>query len=72
MGFQRGDNHAEQTDAESILFRLSTLGRLEEQHLLLDDGVVLDHTEGSVCSRPDHSAVVARHGHGDQPDGDRA
>jgi hypothetical protein len=23
-----------------------------------------------VHTRPDHCAVVARHGHGDQPDGD--
>lgn len=69
---------AESTDGEkgclnaSSSFRLSSLGRLEEQHLLLHDGVVLEHAEGTVCTRPDQGAVVAGHGHGDQPDRDRA
>lgn len=54
------------------LFRLPALRRLEEKHLLLHDGVVLEHAERSVRARPDHRAVVARQGHGDQPDGHRA
>lgn len=51
------------------LFVLSTLGRLKEKHLLLNDRVVLHHAERTVHTGPDHRAVVARHGHGDQPDG---
>lgn len=54
------------------LFRLPALRRLEEKHLLLHDGVVLEHAERSVRARPDYRAVVARQGHGDQPDGHRA
>lgn len=51
-------------------FRLSTLRRLKEEHLLLHDGIVLQHAERAVRTRADHGAVVARHGHGDEPDGD--
>mgnify|MGYP007085891780 CR=1 FL=1 len=53
----------------SSLFILSTLGRLKEKHLLLNDRVVLHHAERTVYTGPDHCAVVTRHGHGDQPDG---
>lgn len=51
------------------LFVLSTLRRLKEKHLLLHDGIVLHHAERAVHTRPDHCAVVAGHGHGDEPDG---
>ena len=54
------------------LFRLSTLGRFEEEHLLLDNGVVLEHGERAVRTGPDHGAVEARHRHGNQADGDGA
>jgi hypothetical protein len=48
---------------QNSLFVLSALGRFKEKHLLLDDGVVLHHAERAVHTRPDHRAVVARHGH---------
>jgi hypothetical protein len=51
------------------LFVLSTLRRFKEKHLLFDDGIVLHHAKRSVHTGPNHRAVVARHGHGDQPDG---
>lgn len=51
------------------LFILSTLGRLKEKHLLLNDRVVLHHAERTMDTGPDHRAVVARHGHRNQPDG---
>lgn len=51
-------------------FRLPTLGRLKKEHLLLHHGIVLKHAERTVRARADHGAVVARHGHGDEPDGD--
>lgn len=54
------------------LFGLAALGRLEEKHLLLHDGVVLEHAERAVHARPDHRAVVARQSHGDQAHGDGA
>lgn len=54
------------------LFRLSTFGRLEEEHLLLHDGVVLEHGERAVRTGPDHGAVETCHRHGDQADGDGA
>lgn len=54
------------------LFRPPTLGSLEEQHLLLHDRIVLEHAERPVQARSDHCAIVARHGHGDQADGDGA
>ena len=54
------------------LFRLSTLGRLEEEHLLLHHGVVLEHGERAMRTGPDHGAVETCHRHGDQADGDGA
>lgn len=54
------------------LFRLSTLGRLQEKHLFLHDGVVLEHGERAVRTGPDHGAVESRHRHGNQADGDSA
>lgn len=38
--------------------------------MLLDDGIVLHHAERAVHTGSDQCAVVASHGHGDQPDGD--
>lgn len=67
----RGRRENEYASAGEIaLFVLPALGRFKEKHLLLDDGIVLHHAERAVHTRPDHCAVVARHGHGDQPDGD--
>lgn len=60
---------AELRSKSNSLFILSTLGRLKEKHLLLNDRVVLHHAERTVYTGPDHGAVVTRHGHGDQPDG---
>lgn len=54
------------------LFGLAALGRFKEKHLLLHDGVVLEHAEGAVHTRPDHGAVVACQSHGDQAHGDSA
>lgn len=51
------------------LFVLSTLGRFKEKHLLLNDRVVLHHAERTVHTGADHRAVVTRHSHGDQPNG---
>lgn len=52
------------------LFALSTLGRLKEKHLLLDNRVVLHHAERAMQTGPDHRAIITSHGHGDQADGD--
>lgn len=52
------------------LFRLSTLGRFKEKHLLLHDRIVLEHGERAVRTGPDHGAIETRHRHGNQADGD--
>lgn len=44
----------------------STLGRLEEQHLLLHNGIVLEHAERAVCPGSNHRSKEAGHGHGNQ------
>ena len=48
----------------------SPLGGLEEEDLLLDDGIVFEHAERAMGARADHGAVVAGQGHGDEADGD--
>lgn len=45
---------------------------LQEQHLLLHHGVVLEHAQRPRRSGTHHRAVVARQGHADEPDGDGA
>lgn len=44
----------------------STLGRLEEQHLLLHNGVVFEHAERAVRPGSNHRSKEAGHGHGNQ------
>ena len=56
----------------SNLFGLAALCRLEEKDLLLHDGVVLKHGEGTMHTRANHCAIIARHGHGNEPDGNGA
>lgn len=45
---------------------------LEEQHLLLDDGVVLQHAQRARRPWPHQRPVVARHGHAEETHRDRA
>lgn len=54
------------------LFIAPTLGGLQEEHLLLNDGIILEHAERAVRPGADHCAEVASHGHGDEADGDGA
>lgn len=58
------------SSSKTTLFRLSTLGRFKEKHLLLHDRIVLEHGERAVRTGPDHSAIETRHRHGNQADGD--
>ena len=48
----------------------STLGRLEEQHLLLHNGIVLEHAERAVRPGSNHRSEEAGHGHGNQANRD--
>ena len=34
------------------------------------DRIILEHAERPALARPDHGAIVASQGHGDEPDGD--
>lgn len=54
------------------LFIPTTLRSLQEQDLLLHDGVVLEHAERAVRTGTDHRAIEAGHGHGDEAHGDGA
>ena len=54
------------------LFIAAALGSLQKEHLLLHDGIILQHAERAVRPGADHRAEVACHGHGDEADGDGA
>lgn len=56
----------------SNLFGLAALGRLKEKDLLLHNGVVLEHGEGTMHTRANHCTIIARHSHGNEPDGNGA
>lgn len=45
---------------------------LEEENLLLDDRVVLEHAQRSMLARSDQSLVVTGQGHGDDAHRDGA
>lgn len=72
LGLVIGVYRNRKSQRRNHLFRLSTLGRFKEKHLLLHDGIVLEHGERTVRTGPDHGTVETSHRHGNQADGDGA
>jgi hypothetical protein len=68
--FNQSPMRSTATTVPSFLF--STTLCLQEKHLLLNNGIVLEHAQRSVGTWPDECLIIACHRHADEPDGDCA